>query len=138
MHRKVVFLCLAAASLGTGAAAQQPGSEPAQVVRVVQATLTSLGGSPFHLKAEITEDRDQTPKATVEMFWLDAMHWRRVISSEDFSQSLIVNSDKVSEQDSTNYFPLGLWSIATAMVDPAPILAKLGPTDQVRTKANGL
>ncbi len=138
MRSGIGLISLVVAGFGVYAMAQQLGSEPAQVVKVVQGTLISLGSTPFHLKAEITEDQDQIPKATVEMFWLDAMHWRRAISSGEFSQTLIVNGDKVSEQDSTNYFPLDLWSISTAMVDPAPILAKLGSADQVRTKANGL
>lgn len=138
MHIQIHLFCLVVAGMGICAAAQQSGSEKSPGVSVVQGSLVALGSAPFHLKAEITEDSDQEPKATVEMFWLDPAHWRRVIRSEEFSQTMVVNGEKVFEQDSTNYFPLGLWSITTAMVDPAPILAKLGPADQVRTKANGL
>jgi hypothetical protein len=138
MRCKVGVLCMVAAFTQTCAVAQQPSDKPHAVVTVVQGTLTAPGSVPFHLKAEIAEDGDRTPKATVEMFWLDPEHWRRAILSEDFSQTMVVNGEKVFEQDSTNYFPLGLWSLTTAMLDPEPILAKLGPADQVRTKANGL
>jgi hypothetical protein len=138
MYCRVGGFCVVAALTGICLTAQPQPVEPRRAVTVVQGTLTAPGSAPFHLKAEITEDGDPSSKATVEMFWLDPAHWRRVIRSDEFSQTMVVNGERIFEQDSTNYFPLGLWSMVTAMVDPEPILAKLGPADQVRTKANGL
>ncbi|HKN21941.1 MAG TPA: hypothetical protein VJX73_11020 [Terracidiphilus sp.] len=133
-----IALCCVTAGFVIGLVAQVSQAQSPQSVAVVQGTLTAPGSAPFHLKAEITDDGDSSPMATMEMSWLDPNHWRREIRSEEFSQTMVVNGEKVFEQDSTEYFPLGLWSITTAMVDPAPILAKLGPADQIRTKANGL
>jgi Gram-negative bacterial TonB protein C-terminal len=48
-----------------------------------------------------------------------------------------VNGGKVYEQGSDEYFPLGLQVLATAMVDPKPILDALRPGDRVLTEANG-
>jgi hypothetical protein len=117
------------------AMAQQPAeiSTPS----VVQGALIAPGSTPFHLKATITEKGDPDSKAVVEMYWVSEKKWRRTIQSEDFSQTLIVNGDKVSEEDSEDYFPIGLQTLVTAMVDPKPILDAWRPGDMVRTKANG-
>lgn len=128
--RRVPFALLAVCVLTANA--QQPVG-----ANLVQGTLIAPGGIPFHLKAEITEGREQSPVGTVEMFWVSPDRWRRVIQSDEFKQTLIVNGDKVSEQDSDDYFPLGLRTLVTAMVDPWPIVAALQPGDTVRTKANG-
>lgn len=105
--------------------------------RVVQATLTEPGGTPFYLQAVITERQDPNERVDVEMSWVAPDKWRRTIKSEEFSQTLIVNGGKVFEQDSDDYFPLGIQVLATAMVDPKPILDALRPSDRVLTKANG-
>jgi len=138
VHCNVGLFCAVAAVAGASLSAQQPSAGQRQSVTVVQGTLTAPGSTPFHLRAEVTEDRDTSPKASVEVFWRDPEHWRRVIHSDEFSQTMVVNGEKVFEHDSTHYFPLGLWSIVTAMLDPKQIIAKLDPADQVRTKANGL
>jgi hypothetical protein len=71
------------------------------------------------------------------MSWVAPDKWRRTIKSQEFSQTLIVNGDQVFEQDSDDYFPLGIQVLATAMVDPKSILGALRLGDQVLTKANG-
>ena len=89
------------------------------------------------LQAVITERQDPKEHVDIEMFWVSPDKWRPTIKSEEFSQTLIVNRGKVYEQDSDEYFPLGLQVLATAMVDPKPILDSLRPGDRVLTKANG-
>ena len=117
------------------AAAQQAPQAATPIV--VQATLIAPGSIPFHLKATITEKGDPNSKTLVEIYWMDEKKWRRTIQSEDFSQTLIVNGDKVSEENSEGYFPVGLQTLVTAMVDPKPILDAWRPGDVVLTKANG-
>jgi hypothetical protein len=95
---------------------------------VVQESLTQPGSVPFHLKAIVTEKGDPSP-TYVEMFWESSLKWRRDIKSEDFSQTLIVNGEKVSEQDSDQYFPVGLQTLVNAMVDPATALSSYRPGD---------
>jgi Gram-negative bacterial TonB protein C-terminal len=105
---------------------------------LVQPTLTAPGGTPFYLRAEITERGDPNEHIEVEMSWVAPNKWRRTIQSQEFSQTLIVNGDKVFEQDSEDYFPLGIQTLVTAMVDPNPVLDAVKPGNRVMTKANGL
>jgi hypothetical protein len=120
---------------GQFAIAQQPTGTSTPII--VQATLIAPGSTPFHLKATITEMGDPDPKTLVEIYWVSEKKWRRTIQSEDFSQTLVVNGGKVSEEDSEDYFPIGLQTLVTAMVDPKPILDAWHPGDRVLTKANG-
>lgn len=105
--------------------------------RPVQATLVEPGSTPFHFQAIITEPSDPNEHIDVEMFWTAPDKWRRTIKSQEFSQTLIVNHDKVFEQDSADYMPLPIQVLTTAIVDPEPIVAALRPGDLVVTKANG-
>jgi hypothetical protein len=113
------------------------GAQTEKVAQVVQATLTEPGGKPFYLQAVITERGDPSEHIDIEMSWLAPDKWRRTIRSQEFSQTLVVNGDKVFEQDSDDYFPLGIQVLATAIVDPRPILDAVRPGDPVRTKASG-
>jgi hypothetical protein len=120
-----------------GVSAALAVGQSASGVRVVQATLTEPGGVPFYLQAVITERGDPNEHVDVEMSWMAPDKWRRRIQSEEFSQTLIVNGDKVFEQDSDDYFPLGIQVLVTAMMNPQPILDAARPGDRVFTKANG-
>jgi hypothetical protein len=89
------------------------------------------------LKAVITERGDPTSKTEVEIFWMAPDKWRRTIQSQtEFSQTLIVNGDKVFEHDSDGYFPLWSQTLVSAMVDPRPVLDAFRPGDRLITKAN--
>lgn len=128
----IVALCLILA--GTGSAQRSP-SVTSPIHDVVQSRLIAPGSAPFHLKAEITEGGDHY--ANVEMYWLAPDQYRRTIDAQDFKQTLIVNGGHVFEQDSSDYFPLELRTLVTAMVDPTPILDAIRPGDMVLTKTNG-
>jgi Gram-negative bacterial TonB protein C-terminal len=104
---------------------------------LVQATLTENGSIPFHMKATITEGREQDEVGHVELFWLAPDKWRRTIEADEFSQTLIVNGDQVYEQDSDDYFPVGIRVLVTSMTDPQPVLAAHKSEDILLTKANG-
>src|SRR5215472_959977 len=116
-------------------AAQQ--APAASIPTLVQTALTAPGSAPFHLKAMITEQGDPETKALIEIYWADDHKWRRTITSDDFSQTLIVNGDKVFEEDSDNYFPPGLQTLITAMLDPKPILDAWRQGSTALTKENG-
>jgi hypothetical protein len=120
---------------GLSAIAQQPAQTATPTI--VQASLIAPGSTPFHLKAAITERGDPDFKANIEINWINEKKWRRTIQSQDFSQTLIVNGDEVSEENSENYFPVGLQTLVAAMVDPKPILDAWRPGDMALTKANG-
>ncbi len=121
-------ICSAACALG------QDGSTP----KVVQADLTRLGGTPFYLQASITERDDPSEHVDVEMSWVSPGKWKRKIQSQEFSQTLIVNGDKIFEQDSSDYMPLPIRVLTTAMVSPQTVIDAFRPGDFARTKVNGL
>jgi hypothetical protein len=92
---------------------------------IEQSQLTLKGSRPFHLKARVVEstnlDNDDY-KAEVEEYWLAADKWRRTIKTSEFSQTLIVNGDKVSEQINGDYYPHWLYMIVNAILDPGAAL----------------
>jgi Gram-negative bacterial TonB protein C-terminal len=105
--------------------------------QVVQTWLTDSGSTPFYLQATITEPSDPNEHIEVEMSWVAPDKWKRTIRSQEFSQTLIVNGDRVSEQDSADYMPLAIQVLATAMIDPRSIVDAVRPSDHALTKANG-
>ena len=95
-----------------------------QAINLSQITLP--GSTPFHLKAQIADAHDPTKcKAEVEEYWASPEKWRRTIHSADFSQTLIVSGDKLSEQDAGDYYPFWLRDLVTAMFDPLPMRQQL-------------
>ena len=127
----ISFAILWLAAFVVSAVGQTPGAQ------VVQAWLTEPGSTPFYLQATITERSDPNEHIEVEMSWVAPAKWRRTIRSQEFSQTLVVNGDKVSEQNSDDYMPLPIQVLATAMIDPRSIIDAVRPSDHVQTKANG-
>jgi hypothetical protein len=117
---------LLAIGLPSALAQQIPLSDVADRA-VNQSKLTLPGSPPFHLKAKIAEkdSPDSDFKADVELVWVSPEKWRRSIQSPDFSQTLVVNGDKISEQDTGDYYPFWLRELVTALVDPLPMLESL-------------
>jgi hypothetical protein len=92
---------------------------------IQQSNLTLPGAKSFHLLAEIVETSNPTSdyRAKVEEYWVSPEKWQRKIESPGFSQTMVVNGNKVLEQDSGDYFPWWLKDLVTAMFDPlSPIV----------------
>jgi hypothetical protein len=106
---------------------------------VQQSKLTLPGGKAFHLKAVIAETTD--PKsdfhANIEEYWVSPTKWRRTIDSPNFSQTLMVNGDAVSEKDIGDYLPFWLNELVTAMFDPLPMLDTLKKANSQLPKPTG-
>src|SRR5436305_1915172 len=124
----LVFLSLLAVTL----AAQEAGDKVVSIGQaadhaVQQSKLTLAGGSPFHLKAHITNAGAPKPEyaADVEEYWISPEQWRRTVESTGFSQILIVNGDKVSEKLTGDYYPFWLHDMVTALFDPLPMADQL-------------
>ena len=126
-------LCLAFFSLlaATGVA-QEAGDKVVSISQaadqaVQQSKLTLAGGVPFHLKAHIANAGAPKPEysADVEEFWVSPEKWRRTVQSAGFSQTLIVNGDKVSEKIIGDYYPFWLHDLVTALFDPLPMADQL-------------
>jgi hypothetical protein len=92
-----------------------------------QSKLTLPGSPAFHLKVNIIETTNPSSeyKADIEEYWVTPDKWRRTIQSPDFSQTLIVNGDRVSEQNKGDYYPWWLSDLVTAVFDPLPMLDQL-------------
>ena len=123
----VVLLSLVSVS----AVAQEAGDKIVSIAQaadhaVQESKLTLAGGVPFHLKAHITNTGTPKPEysADVEEYWVSPEKWRRTVQSAGFSQTLIVNGDKVSEKLS-DYYPFWLHDLVTALFDPLPMADQL-------------
>lgn len=97
------------------------------VQRATQASQLTLPGSPsFHLRAQVgvagnASNRDY--KAEIEEYWVSPTKWRRMVSAQGFSSTLIVNGDKVAENATGGYYPLWLRALVNAIFDPgAPLV----------------
>jgi hypothetical protein len=104
-----------------------------------QSMLTLPGSKPFHLKAMIRETTDPNSdyQATIEEYWVSATKWKRILTSPDFSQTLIVNGDAVSEMNTGDYSPVWLNNFVTAILDPLPMLDVLKQSNSRVSKPQG-
>lgn len=100
---------------------------------VHRSTLAEPSGRPFYLKATIRDRDDDKAEVngTVEEYWVSPTKWRRVIKLRDFSQTRVVNGDKVYEENNGDYFPVHAEKLANEIVDPLPppavdLVKKLG------------
>ena len=127
------LLCLALFSLLTlTAMAQEAGDKVVSISQaadqaVQQSKLTLAGGVPFHLKAHIASAGTPKPEysADVEEYWVSPEKWRRTVQSSGFSQTLIVNGDKISEKLTGDCYPFWLHDLVTALFDPLPMVDQL-------------
>ena len=92
-----------------------------------QSQLGLPNSAPFHLKASITNTAHPSPgyKAEIEEYWLAPQSWRRTIESPAFSQTLVVDGEKISETDRGDYYPFWLDDLITAIFDPLPMQQQL-------------
>jgi hypothetical protein len=94
---------------------------------VQQSKLTVAGSAGFYLKAQIASTGRARPKytASVEEYWVAPDKWRRTVESASFSQTLVVNGDKISEKLTGDYYPFWLHDLVTAIFDPLPMVEQL-------------
>jgi hypothetical protein len=94
---------------------------------VKQSKLTLPDSPAFHLKVTVfeTSNPGSEYKADIDEYWVSPEKWRRMIQSPDFSQTLIVNGDKVSEQNKGDYYPWWLSDLVSAILDPLPMLEQI-------------
>jgi outer membrane biosynthesis protein TonB len=125
--RLVLVSLLAVSAVGQDAGDKLVSIAQAVDNAVQQSKLTVAGGAPFHLKAHITNAGTPKPEYTadVEEFWGSPEKWRRTVQAASFSQTLVVNGDKVSEKISGDYYPFWLHDMVTALFDPLPMADQL-------------
>lgn len=115
-----LILILATSALGKDPKPRTVGEGVEAAAKHSQITLP--GSKPFHLKATIAEidSPDSDYKAEVEMYWVAADRWRRTIKSPEFSQTMIVNGENISEQNQGDYFAWWLNDFVVAIFQLAP------------------
>ena len=89
---------------------------------VEQSALTGSRAKPFHIKIHLLESTNPPSdyRAEIEEYWVSPQQWRRSIDSPQFKQTLIVNGDQISEQNTGDYYPLWLRNFITGIFDPVP------------------
>jgi hypothetical protein len=123
--------------ISSGLSAQLGPVATPRIPSVVQGSLIASDSQPFHLEASITEGREATPYATIEMDWISQETYREVIRSVLFNSVRISLNERFYEKDSAQYVPLILQTLTTAMLDPKPIVDAVQEGDRVLTKSNG-
>jgi hypothetical protein len=92
---------------------------------IERSQLTLPGSRPFHIKLQVVEatnlDNDSY-KGEIEEYWVTPDKWRRSVKTPNFSQTLIVNGDKVEEQTTGTYYPNWMRTLVTAALDPGAAL----------------
>jgi hypothetical protein len=92
---------------------------------IERSQITSSGSPPFVLKArvlEVTNPSNADYHAEIEEYWVAPDKWRRTVKTSSFSETLVVNGDKTSEQLTGDYFPNWLRTIVAAIFAPgAPL-----------------
>jgi hypothetical protein len=84
--------------------------------------ITLPGSVPFHLKATVAElaSPDSDYKAEIEEYWVAPNKWKRTVRSPEFSETMVVNGEKIFEQNQGDYFPFWLRDFLTAIFNLAP------------------
>src|SRR5580698_5684281 len=128
----LISLVLAAATIaraqyGAPAAPTPPPNNPKWLSEqsekaLKKSQITTPGSHPFHTKVSIAETHNPSSphQAEIEQFWLSPTKFRRTITSPNFSQTLIVNGDNISEIDTGDYYPYWLNEFVIALFDPLP------------------
>src|SRR5271169_5266812 len=93
------LLCSAPLPQASAADRVAPADLPRHAVEESQITLP--GSPPFHFRArvvEATNRKNDSYNAEIEEYWVAPDKWRRTVKSADFSQTLILNGQKTTEQ----------------------------------------
>ena len=123
----------------TGMSQQMVPLEDAVKEAAGRSTLAAPGGAPFHLQASISDKETHDPRydAEVEEWWQSPGVWRREFHSLAFSQTLVVNGNKVQEEDSGPAFPELLRNLTVELVDTVPRFDQLAALHQTVIKPDG-
>ena len=92
---------------------------------IERSQITLSGSKAFVLKAkvlEITNLNNADYRAEIEEYWVAPDKWRRVVKTNKFSQTLVVNGQQTSEQLTGDYNPNWLRTMVSAMFDPGDVL----------------
>jgi hypothetical protein len=103
-----------------GCAVKSPSLRDLPKRAVEQSRITLPRSHPFHLKAsvfEATNPDNDGYNAQIEEYWVAPNKWRRTVKTAEFSEILITNGYKVSEQLVGDYYPNWLRTVVDAIFD---------------------
>jgi hypothetical protein len=122
---RVIFLILASGTLFSSFAAPNDSLPELAKKAMERSEITSPGSRPFLLKAkvlEVTNPSNESYRAEIEEYWVAPDKWRRSVKTFQFSQTLIVNGDKTSEELTGDYYPNWLRTMVSAIFEPDAVL----------------
>ncbi len=88
---------------------------------IQRSQITLPGSHPFVLRAKVldaTNPSNANYQAEIEEYWVAPDKWHRTVRTPNFSQTLIVNGVKTSEQLTGDYYPNWLRTIVAAIFEP--------------------
>jgi hypothetical protein len=130
MKQVRLFVCLLLVSGLLPLYAQFPGFPQPQGERIdADAALdralkmSSLpgGGRPFHAVMEIGA-AGSPYSGRVEVWWAEPKKYKSVITSSAFSQTRVVNGDRVMEANTGDYYPRWLQNFVDGLLNPIPMI----------------
>ena len=124
----LAFLLLCGCALQTYFPPADPSLPNAVAIdRALHLCSLTQGEQPFHLVLSIAppEHAPADMSAQIELFWLNAVTYRIVIRSRDFSQIRIVNGSVVEEHDTGGFYPRWIQNFVDALLNPVPSLNAL-------------
>jgi hypothetical protein len=119
LRQLVLFAAILLAHPSAFAAGQNSIPDlPTQAVQQSQITLP--GSRPFHLKAKVVEatnPENDNYNAEIEEYWAAPDKWRRTIKTSDFSQTIVMSGEKISEKLEGDYYPHWLRTMVNAIFE---------------------
>lgn len=126
--RNLLFSVSAVTLLAISSVAASDKNSEVPKRAIEQSQITLPGSQPFRLRAKVVEatNKDNEDyRAEIEEYWAAPDKWRRTVSTPNFSQTLIVNGDKVSEELKGDYYPNWLHTLVDATFDPQASLKNI-------------
>jgi hypothetical protein len=97
------------------------------VDRALRLCSLSESDQPFHLVLDVSPPshaparaRSEEMQAQIELFWLNAITYRTVIRSRNFSQTRIVNGSIIEEHNTGDFYPRWIQNFVETLLNPIP------------------
>ena len=107
----------------------QESEESIAINKALKISSVTFEGRPFHAVLEIGK-AGEGYSGHLELWWVNAAKYRQVVSSPNFSQTKVVNGDRVYQKNDGDYYPRWLENFVLAVMDPVPMAQgfhKAGP-----------
>jgi hypothetical protein len=123
----VGLICVAGGAWAQ-AGPQQPKDMGKFIDDAMRASSLTQASKPFHLVLDIHPGKVLFPghqatsdmSGSMEIFWVSAARYKLVVQSPGFSQTKIVEGDKVEEHDTGDFYPRWLDNFVRAFFEPLP------------------